>query len=286
MKRVTQIDRGNTQAQGYLREIALYNKQKGIKGKAKEKDSIVRYERDNEIIIQPAQVIEPTTSKGALTGFVIGFLLGAAILFFLVMPNRLQSVRTEMENEVRIANENKEAQSATIATLNNELATLKQEREAIMAQYGDLYTGADNSEVVSSLLRAVATYLENTQNLEAVMPYLDVCVKSESFFEENDNAILGLYNSMKEICSPKFAETHYQKGLAAYEEQRYDEAVTELELAVSYYDGNANSMYYLGSSYDLSGNKEKAKEVYQNVINKFPGTQRAEQAERALGGIQ
>ena len=91
---------------------------------------------------------------------------------------------------------------------------------------------------------------------------------------------------MKELCSPKFAEAHYQKGLAAYEEQRYDEAITELELAVSYYDGNANSMYYLGSSYDLSGNKEKAKEVYQNVINKFPGTQRAEQAERALGGIQ
>lgn len=286
LKKVTHIDRGNTQAQRYLREIALYNKQKGIKGKSKEKESTVRYERDNEIIIQPAQVIEPNTSKGALAGFVIGFLLGAAILFFLVMPNRLQNVRSEMENEVRIANENKEAQTATIATLNNELAALKQEREAILAQYGDLYTGTGNSEAVSSLIRAVATYLENTQDTAAVMPYLDVCVKNESFFQENDNAILGLYNSMKELCSPEFAETHYQNGRTAYDEQRYEDAVAELELAVLYYDGNANSMYYLGSAYDLSGNKDKAKEVYQNVIDKFPGTQRAEQAERALGGIQ
>lgn len=286
LKKVTHIDRGNTLAQRYLREIALYNKQKGIKSKGKEKDPIVRYERDNEIIIQPAQVVEPNTSKGALAGFAIGFLLGAAILFFLVMPNRLQNVRSEMESEVRIANENKEAQSATIATLNNELAVLKQEREAILAQYGDLYTGAGNSEAVSSLLHAVATYLENTQNTAAVMPYLDVCVKNEDFFMENDNAILGLYNSMKALCSPEFAEAHYAKGLAAYEDQNYEEAVTEFELAVSYYDGNANSTYYLGSAYDLSGNKEKAKEVYQIVINKFPGTQRASQAERALSGIQ
>ncbi len=286
LKKVTHIDRGNTQAQRYLREIALYNKQKGIKGRDKAKESTVRYERDNEIIIQPSQVLEPNTSKGTLAGFAIGFLLGAAILFFLVMPNRLQSVRNQMENEVRIANENKEAQSATIATLSNELATLKQEREAIMAQYGDLYTGEDNTEAIGSLLSAVATYLKDTRNTEAVMPYLDVCVKNESFFLENDNAILGLYNRMKELCSPEFAETHYQNGYTAYEEQRYEDAAAELELAVLYYDGNANSTYYLGSAYDLSGNKEKAKEVYQKVIDAFPGTQRAEQAKRALNGIQ
>jgi len=291
LKAATRIDRGNTQAQGYLREISLRNKQKGSKSKAKdkdkskEKDSIIRYEKDNEIIIQPAQVVEPNTNKGALAGFAIGFLLGVAILFFLVMPNRLQSVRSEMENEVRIANENKEAQTATIATLNNELAALKKEREAIMAQYGDLYTGEGNSEAVSSLLRAVAVYLENTQNITAVMPHLDICVRNESFFLENDNAILGLYNSMKTLCSPSFAESHYQKGLAAYEEARYDEAVSELELAVAYYDGNANSTYFLGSAYDLSGNKEKAKEVYQIVIEKFPGSQRATQAQRALQAI-
>lgn len=282
LKRVSHIDRGNTQAQRYMREIALYNKQKGVKPKGKEKDSIVRYERDNEVIIQPAEVIEPTTSKSTLVGFVIGFLLGVAILFFLVMPNRLQSVRNEMENEVRIANESKEAQSATIKTLNNEIDALKKE----LAQYGALYAGEGEGEAASSLLLAVSTYLGNTNNIAAVMPHLDVCVKNEAFFMENDNAILGLYNNMKALCSPEFAEAHYQKGLSLYEDQKYQEAVTEFELAVAYYDGNANSTYYLASSYDLSGNKDKAKEVYQTVISKFPGTQRATQAERALGGIQ
>lgn len=286
LKKVSHIDRGNTQAQRYLREIALYNKQKGVKAKGKEKDPIVRYERDNEIIIQPAEVIEPNTNKGTLVGFVIGFLLGAALLFFLVMPSRITNVREEMESEVRTANETITALSATIENLNIELNGIKEKQEDVLAQYGDLYSGTSNSEAVSSLLRAVATYLENTNNITAVMPFMDVCVKNETFFSENDNAILGLYNSMKTLCSPEFAESHYQKGLSLYEEHKYEEAVVEFELAVSYYDGNANSTYYLGSSYDLSGNKEKAKEIYQTVISKFPGSQRASQAERALSGIQ
>lgn len=282
LKKVSHIDRGNTQAQRYLREIALYNKQKGVKTKGKEKDPIVRYERDNEVIIQPAEVIEPNTSKGALVGFAIGFLLGVALLFFLVMPNRITDVREEMESEVRIANENKEAQSATIQTLNNEIEKLKNE----LAQYGGLQTGEGDGQAVSSLLLAVTTYLENTNDLAAVMPHLDACVKDEAFFMENNNAIRDLYNRMKALCSPEFAESHYQNGLSLYEDQKYAEAVTEFELAVSYYDGNANSTYYLGSAYDLSGNKEKAKEVYQIVINKFADSQRAAQAERALNGIQ
>lgn len=282
LKKLSHIDRGNTQGQRYMREISLHNKQKGVKTKAKEKDPIVRYERDNEIIIQPAEVIEPNASKSGLAGFAIGFLLGAFVLFFLVMPNRIAGIRNEMENEVRIANENREAQTVTINALNNELDLLKDK----LAQYGELYNGEGNSEAVSSLLNAVATYLENTNNKTAVMPYLDVCVKNESFFLEEGNTFLDLYNAMKRICSPEFAEAHYQKGLALYDDKKYQDAVTEFELAVGYYDGNANSNYYLGSAYDLSGNKEQAKEAYQRVISKFPGSQRATQAERALNAIQ
>lgn len=286
LKKVTHIDHGNTQAQRYLREIALINKQKGTKGRSRSKEQVVRYERDNEVIIQPAQVVEPNTSKGTLAGFVIGFLLGAAILFFLVLPGRLQSVRAEMEDKIRVANENKEAQSATIATLNNQIAALTAEKEALTSQYGDLHTEDNNAEAVNALLSAVAAYLHNPTELESVMPYMDECVKNEEFFLKNSNSILGLYGSMKALCSSYMAEQHYQTGYAAYQEQQYDDAVNELELAVIYYSENENSMYYLASSYDAQGNADKAKEIYNIVIERFPGGQRAAQAQRALDSLQ
>ena len=285
LRRVMRIDRGNTQAQRYLREISRMTSQKGNKAKLKAKDPIVRYERGNETIIQPADVIEPNTGKGTLLGFVIGFLLGMAIIFFLIMPGKLQNVRSELENNIRVANENREAQSATIASLENQVATLKQERDAIVAQYGDIYGEDSNAEAVSALISAVGAYLTNSTDMNAIQPYMDICVRNEAFFKENTNSILGLYDSMKELTRSYLAQYHYDIGRAAYDAQDYSKAVSELELAVAYYSGNADSLFYLASSYQATENLDKAKEVYAIVIERFPGTTRASQAQRALNSI-
>lgn len=288
LKRVTQIDHGNTQAQRYLREISRVNKQKNskAKGRGKDKDSIVRYERDNEIIIQPAQVIEPNTGKGVLAGFVIGFLLGAAIIFFLILPGRIQSVRSELESVIRTTNEEKEAQNATITSLENQVEILTKEKEAVIAQYGNLYDEGGNEEIVSALLNAVRTYLADPTNMEAVQPYMDICIQNEEYFAANINSILGLYSGLKTSVGPAMAEYHYGLGVAAFEAENYDTAAAELELAVTYYAENADSQFYLASAYQEQGNTDKAKEVFTAIVENFAGTTRANQAQRALNSMQ
>ena len=285
LKRVTQIDHGNTQAQRYLREISRIKKQKGSKAKGKVKDDIVRYERDNEIIIQPAQVVEPNTSKGALAGFVIGFLLGAAILFFLVLPGRIEGVRSEAEERIRIANEDKEAQAATITALESQIVALTQERDAVIAQYGNLYGDASNEEAAGALLGALQAYLANASDVEGIKAYMDICVQNEAFYESNNDSILNLYTRLKALTSPGLAEHHYQAGYAAYQAKDYEAAAKELELAVMYYDQNADSLFYLASTYQALEKKDKAKEVFNIVAERFPGTSRANQAKRALNSM-
>lgn len=286
LKKVTQADRGNTQAQNYLREIAQYkNAQKKNRGK-KDKDSVVRYERDNEVIIQPAQIIEPNTSRSTLVGFVVGFLLGAAILFFLVLPGRIESVRTELENTIRSANENKEAQSATIASLESQIEALTKEKNSVMAQYGDLYGEKSNQEAVTALIGAVQTYLNDATNVEGLAAFMDICIQNEDFYLENSNMILDMYGSVKELTSSGLAQYHYDKGYALYEAKNYQEAVSDFELAVQYYSGNADSQYYLGATYQALKNNEKAKEVYNNIIENFPNSSRANQAKRALSSME
>ena len=286
LKKVTQVDRGNTQAQNYLREIAQHkNAQKKNRGK-KDKDSVVRYERDNEVIIQPAQVIEPNTSKSTLVGFVVGFLLGAAILFFLVLPGRIESVRTELENTIRSANETKEAQSATIAALESQVESLTKEKDSVVAQYGNLYGEKSNQEAVTALLGAVQAYLTDETNVEGIAAFMDVCIQNESFYLENSNVILDMYGSIKEVTYSGLAQYHYDKGYDAYEAKDYQTALLELELAVQYYSGNADSQYYLGATYQALENYEKAKEVYNNIIENFPNSSRVNQARRALSSME
>lgn len=286
LKKVTHVDHGNTQAQNYLHEMAKVRNQKKNHGKAKSKDSIVRYERDNEIIIQPAQVIEPNTSKSTLVGFVVGFLLGAAILFFLVLPSRIESVRTELESTIRSANETREAQSVTIASLESQIAALTQEKEYVTAQYGDLYGEDSNEEAVTALIGAVQAYLTDASDLQNISTYMDVCLRYEEFYIENSNIILDLYSSLKAVTSSGLAQYHYDIGYPAYDAKDYETAVGELEMAVLYYSDNADSQYYLGASYQALGNNDKAKEVYNTVIEKFPNSTRASQAQRALSSME
>lgn len=288
LKRVMRVDHGNTQAQLYLREISKKNKQSGsiAKDKVRSRDSVVRYERDNELIIQPAKVVEPNTSKGTLAGFAIGFLLGAAILFFLVMPGRIQNVRSGLEEDIRSANEYREAQSATIASLESQLLTLTQERDAVESQYGDLYGEDSNVEAVNALINALSGYLSDMENVEGYRSYMDTCVQNEAFFQKNTNSILGLYGSIKALTAPVLAEYHYEQGYAAYQEQDFETAVKELELAVAYYAENEDSMFYLAGAYQSVGNTQKAKETYSIVIERFPNSSKASQAQRALESLE
>ena len=207
-------------------------------------------------------------------------------MFFLVLPGRIERVRTELENTIRSANETKEAQSATIASLESQVEALTKEKAAVVAQYGDLYGEKSNQEAVTALFGAIQTYLLDETNVEGIAAFMAVCIQNEDFYLENSNVIFDMYDSIKALTSSSLAQYHYDKGYALYEAKDYETAITDFELAVQYYSGNADSQYHLGATYQALGNYEKAKEVYNNIIENFPNSSRANQAKRALSSIE
>ncbi len=287
LKKVLQIDHGNIQAQRYLKEISQVKDAKKARTKnKKDKESVVRYERDNEIIIQPTQVIEPNTSKSTLVGFAVGFLLGAAILFFLVLPGKIENVRQQLETVIRTANEEKEAQSATIASLRTQLENLTKERDAVVEQYGNLYGQESNEEAVTALISAIGAYLTDAQNLEQISPYMDICVRNETFYAENSNSILNLYNNIKAVTASELSQYHYDLGYAAYEAKEYETAASELELAKLYYGDYVDTLYYLGLSYQALNQKDQAKAIYNEILERFADSVRVSQVQRALNSLE
>jgi tetratricopeptide (TPR) repeat protein len=163
---------------------------------------------------------------------------------------------------------------------------LTKEKNSIVAQYGNLYGEKSNQEAVTALLGAVQAYLTDETNVEGLAAFMDVCIQNESFYLENSNVILDMYGSIKEVTYSELAQYHYDKGYDAYEAKDYQAALLELELAVQYYSGNADSQYYLGATYQALENYEKAKEVYNNIIENFPNSSRVNQARRALSSME
>ena len=78
-----------------------------------------------------------------------------------------------------------------------------------------------------------------------------------------------------------------QSGVNAFDDANYTEAIDKLSKAKNINDGDYTVLNYLAHAYRLSGDTDNAILVFQEIIDKFPGTQKATKAEQqieALGG--
>ncbi|MCD8325502.1 MAG: tetratricopeptide repeat protein [Lachnospiraceae bacterium] len=284
LKKVLRADRGNTLACRYLDEISAAGSKSSEK-KSK-KDEIVRYERDNELIIQPANVKEPRQGSGVFTGLVIGLVLGAAILFFLVMPSRLQSAREEYEEILRTNSETMDAQNVTISELESSLASLQEDYDELNAQYQGFFGDSDEDSLGEALLAAVEAYLTDPSDYETFHSYFSLCMEGEEFFTENESSLAGLYQSMKSLVAEGAGSYFYNLGYAAYNSADYETGYTDLKAAIAYDDSNADAWYYFGRCCVELENSDEAKEAFETVIELVPGTNRASWAQSYLDGLE
>ena len=92
-----------------------------------------------------------------------------------------------------------------------------------------------------------------------------------------------IYKSMQ---SSMFQELS-QSGVNAFDDANYTEAIDKLSKAKNINDSDYTVLNYLAHAYRLSGDTGNAISVFQEIIDKFPGTQKATKAEQqieALGG--
>ena len=92
-----------------------------------------------------------------------------------------------------------------------------------------------------------------------------------------------IYKSMQ---SSMFQELS-QSGVNAFDDANYTEAIDKLSKAKNINDSDYTVLNYLAHAYRLSGDTDNAISVFQEIIDKFPGTQKATKAEQqieALGG--
>ncbi|MCD8379519.1 MAG: tetratricopeptide repeat protein [Lachnospiraceae bacterium] len=284
LKKVLKADRSNITAQRYLNEISEILR-KGSEKKRK-KEETVRYERDNEVIIQPANVKEPKSGSGLITGLVIGLVLGAAVIFFLIMPSRLQSARSDYEETLRLNSETMDAQNVTISELESSLETLQEQYDTLSEQYAEYFGGTDSESVADSLIMAASAYLTNPADYETFYSYFAVCLAQDAALAESESSISALYLQLKELVASDARDYFYNMGYSTYESGDYETAYTSLSAAVLYDDTYADAWYYLGLCCSELGSTDEAKEAYEKVIELVPGTNTATLAQSYLDALE
>ncbi len=286
LDKCSRIDTGNTTTRRYRKEVdkmlekADSAKAKGTTRKKKIAEDTIKYQSGNETIIQP---INHRDSKGVSVALNIGIgiIIGVAAACFLILPAKEDADTNAAQEELRIVSEQSDKKTSTIEELEQELRQIREENEQLEQEVND-YAGNDGKmEVVDGLLNAVSVYMESPENTERVGQALEK-IDAQAAEQVESEHFRSLYRILLTEAGPSVAASYYKSGMDAYQKEMFEEAIEDLEKAAEYDPENGDILYNLGNAYRQNDNREEAIQAYTQVVEKFPGTERARRSQNFL----
>ena len=286
LKRALDIDKTDNISLHYLEELETLTGRPAGKTMKEEEEKksksgrrnpeVITYTSGNETIIQPA-VYKENTGLNVVLNIFIGFIVGVALMWFLALPAKVQSVRSEANEQIREYSDQISAKQSEIDSLEADIEDL----EASLDELETVEEETDAAESYVNLIDAYTSYIAGDTETAASLLESVVCD------ELSDNA-QSIYNEMYAVLYAEEIEELYQTGSSAYSSGDYEAAVAALsqvvEVEAAYGDGYA--VYYLARSYENLGENELAVEMFEIFIENYPGTERATYSQSAVTRLQ
>lgn len=287
VEKALRIDTSNTLTMRYMKEIDLAVSQEEGKSqskkKTKEEKNAKKYKSGNDTVIQP---INNKDSRGLSTilNIIIGVLIGLAIAVFLILPARIQTEVSKVNEQVAEYSELLTRRTADVQEREGQIETLK-EQLAQTEEALEAYTGTDGTiAAYEQLLEAVSLYMQEEPDVMAVADSLGKI--DETYVEqEAPDYFKSVYQELLVLIGPDVSDSYYQTGMAEFNVQNYSEAINYFLMAVSFDETDSLALYQLAESYYRNEDFENAVIYYNLVIERFPGKNSAVNSRRRLNTI-
>ncbi len=272
LRNAGKIDANNTTTLRYLKEVNAKIREKGSQKKKKE-DDLLTYQSGNEMIIMPNR-FQDSSLGSTLIYLVIGLLVGASVIGFLIVPGVKTNAKKEMNDKLVAANETITNNAQQITMLENQVKDLEEELGTLQGQSEAL---PEQTASYEALLSGYVAYVGN-DIITAGMNLEDVDATQLS------DSAKSLYETIWAEISEGYYEQLYSSGYSSYGAGNYTDAIDKLlrvvEYDPDYKDGNAT--YYLAQSYNRNADMDSARQYYQYIVDNYPGTEKAMTARNYL----
>lgn len=274
LKRAHRLDTTNETTLKYMHELSEQKGKQGTRGREQK-----AYPIGNDTIIQPA-VSPLKDNAGFLTilNIVIGILLGAAVVWFLIVP-AVNEVKANRSNKSVLAfTEEINSKDAQISAMKKELETIRNSSDENAAATAAALASKDSYEK----LLTVKEHYSSGQYAYATLAKELLEVQKDSLGDQGKVQ----YQAIADEVYPGVCAEHYSSARESYRQGDYKKSIELLEELIRmdehYKDGEA--MLLLGDSYLLNNEKEKADAMYQKIMDAYPKTDVAKRAEEAAKG--
>ena len=283
LKKAAKIDKTNSTTLRFLREVdeqtgtitsleprrwafGLREKEEKVSG-----NQSIAYRTENDVVIQPPTFRESSMAATLLNlGF--GFLVGACLVWFLMVPANTQRIN-------KAANEKVVSYSNTMATQSAEMNKLQeqidQSEETVASAQQQIEDAQNQTSSYENLIKAYAAFQSGNYTSAAnVLQNVQADLLSVDAKEIYDSIYKSIQSTMKNNLKSQGEQAFYAKD--------YETAITDLNQALEMDDSDYEVLNLLAHSYRLDEQYDKAVEIFQKIVDQFPGTKRASTAQKYI----
>lgn len=269
LNQVLKVDRCNTLAQTYKKEIEvleydeLHANNDTFIPKKKKKEQENAPLSGNDVIVPTSSYKEPSNGAINIVYTLLGVIIGAAIIYYLIMPAKIKTISEEYKTTILGYSEQISDTNALSTNYEKQISDLKKERDELEKQLAESAQNDETMKLYDAVIMAAGNYLEGQFN-ESVLQIagLDVTTLPTA-------AAKNVYSLIMNECGAEAATNIYNEGYEYYRNADYKEAVELFEKVLSFDTSKAETSFYCAKAYEALKDVENAKKWYQYVLDNF-----------------
>ena len=274
--KVLQIDKNNKKASRYMEYVKSRTGKADVERRKMKNAFSHRQMQDDDVILPPTY--KENTGWQSIINIGIGLILGAVMIFFLVIPARERSLNYEHNQEMLSYTDRLNLANQELAELENELSQYRQQNEEAQAQMAEMQ---GNSNSVLAQYATVAEILQAYRN-EDFRTAVQLYINMDASLITDENMLNIFAGIQADMTANAPAELEAMAAEA--------EAAGDHELALHYYesymafnDRNPQIIYNMAMIYQAMGDTETADQLFGQVIMNFSDSELAAQAQEQRG---
>lgn len=280
LRTARKLDTTNELTLRYIHELSAVRPKKQQKEEKPKEKAAVEYQMGNETIIQPTkEPVKAVTGKGTLLNILIGVLVGAAVVWFLIAP-AAEERKNDYFNKQLI--QSSERINALEAQVSAQTRTLDQYRSANANSEEEIQSAINTADSYENLINAYQSFQSEEYSSEEI---------AATLLNINRNALgatgQSRYDEMSAATFPEASEVMYAAGNESYDVGNYQVAIEKYLMVVHMNEGydSGGALLKLGLSYMNQGDHETATKYLTKCNKGFPDSAYAVEAKTNLDAI-
>lgn len=212
------------------------------------------------------------TRSFSFLNVLLGALIGAAAIWFLFIPAYTKNINRAANEKITRYSSDMAVYASQIQTMNDQI---KASQETVDTAKEKIEAANAKSSSYDNLISAQNAYNNGTYDTAAeALADIDASQLSA----EAKSVYDGLSSQLKDYLMAAYKKV----GLEAFSKADYASAITKLEAARAIDASDYDVLNYLAHAYRLSGNQDKADEIFTQIVQTFPNSTQSENAMQYL----